>query len=239
MENGSLTLGSGGTYRAGAIFSDASWGMIFRALQPTPGNAQFMWADSAGVEIARLSPDGDLGLGALNPLSKLHIADGVYGNNQTCGITLSTDEAANGFLASIDLLSDGSSVPRLGLFGPTDGSFGELEALSLFGAATRYNQRLAQNSFSDLPAGGGAWDWSATTTAYGVTPGGNIAFAISNPASGEIKRLWVRGTHQVSFTVGGGAFSWITGFPTWGANGTLISLVCVDTNYVLGTTSPV
>lgn len=103
----------------------------------------------------------------------------------------------------------------------------------------RPSGRVAQYVLGALANGGGAWRWDLTATAHGVTPGANISFDIQNPASGEVKRVWVRGAFQVSFTVNGGAFSWVTGFPTWGANGTLVTLVCVDSNYVLGTTAPV
>ena len=57
---GSLTIGTGGTYVAGSIYSDASWGMIFRAKQPSPTQAEYRWATSADTELARLSTAGNL-----------------------------------------------------------------------------------------------------------------------------------------------------------------------------------
>jgi hypothetical protein len=59
---GSLTTGTGGNYVAGSIYSDANWGMIFRAKQASPALAQFMWANSAGTELMRMSAAGDVSI---------------------------------------------------------------------------------------------------------------------------------------------------------------------------------
>ena len=63
---GSITIGSGGAYNAGAIFSDANWGMIFRSLQASPNNADFMFADSADVERLRITSTGATFAGTVN-----------------------------------------------------------------------------------------------------------------------------------------------------------------------------
>jgi len=52
---GSLVVGSSGTYAAGSLYSDANWGMIFRAKQASPATAQFMWANSDGSELFRFN----------------------------------------------------------------------------------------------------------------------------------------------------------------------------------------
>jgi hypothetical protein len=57
---GSMTIGSGGSYVAGSIYSDASWGMIFRAQQASPTTAQFRWANSADTELMRISTSNNL-----------------------------------------------------------------------------------------------------------------------------------------------------------------------------------
>lgn len=104
----------------------------------------------------------------------------------------------------------------------------------------RYSGGIVQNALGALNNAGGAWNWATTSTAHGVTPGGAISFEIQNPSSGEIKRLWVRNTNTVAFTLPAGSFSWISGHPSWASSGgTLITLICVDTNYVLGYTSKV
>jgi hypothetical protein len=71
----SLTIGTGGNYEAGSIYSDGNWGMIFRARQASPTNAQFMWADSLDNELMRIK-DGKVGIGISNPNSKLEVLDG-------------------------------------------------------------------------------------------------------------------------------------------------------------------
>jgi hypothetical protein len=59
----SITIGTGGLYQAGSIFSDSNWGMIFRAKQANPFNADFMWANSANVERMRIDSSGNLLVG--------------------------------------------------------------------------------------------------------------------------------------------------------------------------------
>jgi hypothetical protein len=58
--NGSLIVGSSGTYAAGALYSDANWGMIIRAKQASPGQAIFRFADSADTECFRVTTANDL-----------------------------------------------------------------------------------------------------------------------------------------------------------------------------------
>jgi hypothetical protein len=53
-----IVIGSGGTYQAGNIYSDANWGMIFRALQANPTNADFLFTNSADVERFRIASNG-------------------------------------------------------------------------------------------------------------------------------------------------------------------------------------
>jgi hypothetical protein len=53
-----LVINGGGTYQAGCIYSDAAWGMLFRAKVPGT-NANFAWFDSAGTERMRIDSAGD------------------------------------------------------------------------------------------------------------------------------------------------------------------------------------
>jgi hypothetical protein len=64
----SITIGTGGLYQAGSIFSDSNWGMIFRAKQANPFNADFMWANSANVERMRIDSSGNLLVGDTSPI---------------------------------------------------------------------------------------------------------------------------------------------------------------------------
>ena len=57
---GSVIIGSSGTYVAGSIYSDASWGMIFRAKQASPGAAEFLWTNAADTALLRIETTGTL-----------------------------------------------------------------------------------------------------------------------------------------------------------------------------------
>lgn len=65
----SVTIGSDGTYEGGSIYSDANWGMIFRAKQPTPTQAEYRWATSADVERMRIDPSGRMMVGRTSALN--------------------------------------------------------------------------------------------------------------------------------------------------------------------------
>lgn len=87
--SGSLLWGSNGTYAAGCIYADANWGGIFRARTASPGQATFMWANSAGAEHMRLSPTGGLNIGGT--------ADPGVGNLSVNGvIRIGSNQAVNG-----------------------------------------------------------------------------------------------------------------------------------------------
>ena len=67
----SMKIGTGGTYAAGSIYSDAAWGMIFRAKQASPALANFRWADSSDAELMRIDSSGNLLVGtSSNPSSR-------------------------------------------------------------------------------------------------------------------------------------------------------------------------
>jgi hypothetical protein len=56
----SLTVSGSGQYVAGSIYSDANWGMLFRAKQASPANAQYRWATSTDSELMRIDNNGIL-----------------------------------------------------------------------------------------------------------------------------------------------------------------------------------
>ena len=113
----SVTVGNGGgTYQAGSIYSDANWGMIFRAAQASPAQAQFKWANSADSELMRISSAGNVGIG-ITPSTKLH----VYGAGTTS--TAYTNGDATG--PTLYLQDSGSASGNGGqlLFGAFQGIF--------------------------------------------------------------------------------------------------------------------
>ena len=73
---GSLTIGSSGQYVAGSLYSDANWGMIFRAKTDNPNSADFLWADSTDAHLMVIK-DGKVGIGK-TPIAGTTLLD-VYG----------------------------------------------------------------------------------------------------------------------------------------------------------------
>jgi hypothetical protein len=61
LKGGCLVVNGGGTYQAGCIYSDANWGMLFRA-RVVPAQGIFAWYDSAGAERMRLLTNATLQL---------------------------------------------------------------------------------------------------------------------------------------------------------------------------------
>jgi hypothetical protein len=59
----SISIGSSGPYVPGVLFSDANWGMILKAKQASPVNANFMLTSATDVEQMRFYPDGNLHIG--------------------------------------------------------------------------------------------------------------------------------------------------------------------------------
>jgi hypothetical protein len=58
-----LVIGSSGAYAPGAIYSDAAWGMIFRAKSTAPTQAHFLWTDAAGGNLIAIDNTGVLRTG--------------------------------------------------------------------------------------------------------------------------------------------------------------------------------
>jgi hypothetical protein len=57
---GSVGVGSGGLYQPGSLYSDANWGMIFRARQASPNTAEFLWTNAADGTMMRINAGGSV-----------------------------------------------------------------------------------------------------------------------------------------------------------------------------------
>ena len=119
-----LIIDGGGTYAAGSIYSDSNWGMLFRAKQASPSQAEFRWADSADSELMRIDTSGNLELP--NDLQAIEFGagkdgriysynDDLYIVNQTAGqdtIFRNLNSAGSSYVTN--LFIDGSAE-RVGI----------------------------------------------------------------------------------------------------------------------------
>jgi len=89
----SLHFGTGGTYEAGTIYSDANWGVIIRALRASPAVADFLFTNSADTQRLRIDTSGNViipgNLTATGTSSQpLQVTGGAYfSGNVGVGIT--------------------------------------------------------------------------------------------------------------------------------------------------------
>ena len=110
-----IVIGSGGTYQAGNIYSDSSWGMILRAKQANPSQADFLFSDSADNHLVRF--------------------DGSYGLRiQTGGLQIGTTtviDASRNVSANTSVVSGNSSTSGILRSHYSDGSYMTLEGYGL------------------------------------------------------------------------------------------------------------
>jgi hypothetical protein len=69
--NGNIGFGTGGTYSAGQIYSDANWGCIIRAKQASPTSGEFALRNAGDVERLRISTTGNVGVGTTSPSARM------------------------------------------------------------------------------------------------------------------------------------------------------------------------
>ena len=153
----SITIGSNGTYAEGSIYSDSSWGMIFRAKQASPANADFRWANSADAEHMRVATNGNLGIGESNPTSKLFVTSAAS--------TIATFNSTNTLGGGIRTQNAGAT------------NFLITTHAALNGTGTNYSPCLfAENTYSLYFATGG----SATTRMI-INDIGNVGIGTTEP----------------------------------------------------------
>jgi len=99
---GNIGFGTGGTFAAGQIYSDANWGVIFRAKQASPALAEFGFFNAGGTERARIDASGNLLVGTTSNIGVSVLS--VYSPNLATtangiGIKNGTDNTGGYFLS--------------------------------------------------------------------------------------------------------------------------------------------
>jgi hypothetical protein len=74
----SLVVTGNGQYEPGSIYSDANWGMLFRAKQASPVQGEFLWTDSVGTRIMILDENANLGINTDAPNRRLEVLGNAY-----------------------------------------------------------------------------------------------------------------------------------------------------------------
>lgn len=86
----SIIVGGSGSYVPGAIYSDANWGMIFRAKQASPVTAEFLWASSVNGALMSLSSAAQLSVASVVSTIGFNTTSTAYNSIQTLNGFLGT-----------------------------------------------------------------------------------------------------------------------------------------------------
>jgi hypothetical protein len=115
----SITIGTGGLYEAGSIYSDSNWGMIFRAKQASPGQADFRWANSADTERMRIDTSGNVLIGTTTAPGSLRMAV-LGGGVQFSGGTSAQEglrfQRASGYASITGINNDNNTFNAISFF---------------------------------------------------------------------------------------------------------------------------
>jgi hypothetical protein len=172
----SITISNGGgTYQAGSIYSDANWGMLFRAAQANPATAQFGWKSSDDAsEFMRISLTGNVGIGTTTTSrARLSVVTGV-----------AATPPALGSATGSSLFVGGAEV-NYGLIGGVAGAgYVWLQSQRVDGTATAYDLNLQ-------PTGGNV-GIGTTSPGYKLQVNGSFAattksFLIDHPTKEGMK----------------------------------------------------
>lgn len=93
--SGSLLFGAGGTYSAGSIYSDSTWGCIIRAKTSAPTGAEFLFTNAADGHRMVIKTSGYVGIGTDTPAQMLDVNGSARVNGTLYFATPAGDPAGN------------------------------------------------------------------------------------------------------------------------------------------------
>ena len=142
----SVIITGGGSYTNGSIYSDANWGMLFRASRGSPTQAQYAWKSSDDVtEYVRISPTGNVGIGNTAPVFKLRVDGTTSLAGAVSGITTlaAGNTTITGFANVTSTIQGGSSLTIAGaLSGVTTAAMGNTTIAGFANVTTSVNSAL-------------------------------------------------------------------------------------------------
>lgn len=186
----SLTINGGGTYEAGSIYTDANWGMIFRAKTASPlSGTQFRWSDSADVELMKISTTGALSVATTSTSAKFNLGGDMYAtgnitsatNGQT-RININSSGSGSTALAGLLVSNNNSAILETISYGSSNGGntwFGSNSANGLFTLGYGNASVLGLGTLTSAPVVIGT---NNTSRLY-ITATGTIGMGTDSPSA--------------------------------------------------------
>ena len=205
----SLHFGTGGTYEAGTIYSDANWGAIIRANTTSPTVADFLFTNSADTQRLRIDTSGNVIIPGNNTATgtasqPLQVTGGAYVSGSV-GIGTTNPQSTLDVRGNINvtgiITTTGSGGVGIGSFlrlKPHLNEGGEIAFDYASGISGYYLDVSAGNVFrlSNYDANGTYTFVTNSTEKVRISNVGNLGIGTNNPTSkldviGDVKVLGV------------------------------------------------